>query len=143
MTPPTLICRAIFFLALLPQLLVLGLGHGVVVCVAPGGHVEFEAVGSGCCSANQDAPANSEDGGFQESDPDCGPCSDLAIVLNSKRLSDRNLVDLNQCFDPVATPIAIHVVLGVQDPAHLFVRPTERHCEPPHLINLRSILLRC
>ena len=143
MTPPSLIHRVIFFLALLPQLLVLGLGHGVVVCVGPGGHVEIETVGGICCSDSEAAPSSSEVDGFQHSDSDCGPCTDIALLSNSKHPSDRDADDLDQSLESVGRPVATHVILGAQDPAHFFVRPVERHCEPPHLDNLRSVLLRC
>ncbi len=46
-----LLSRLIVLLVLLPQMLVLGMGRGLVICVAPDGHVQIELAASECCSA--------------------------------------------------------------------------------------------
>ncbi len=132
------------FLVLLPQLLVLGLGHGIVVCAAPGGQGGLEVAGSACCSKQECAPANSKARiRLSDAAADCECCSELAIAVGSSRSSERNTQDVDPECAPVPSPVATHVLLGDVDPAQWFVPPIECQREPPHLVNLRSILLRC
>ncbi len=62
-------------LALLPQLLLTGLGRDVFLCVGPAGHVQVELVAGGCC-ADGAQPAGEDDSG-------CSSCSDIRLWQDS------------------------------------------------------------
>jgi len=84
-TLPTL-RRFALAVALVPQLLFLGLGRGVVVCVAPGGHLEVElAAADGCADSRPAAPAVVEASCVDSHEGlPCGPCSDFGFVVDPR-----------------------------------------------------------
>lgn len=136
--------RLALLLVLLPQLLVLGLGRGIVVCIAPGGHVQVEIAASSCCSnASPSGAVGSGDLASPQDEPDCGSCSDLQIALDTRVArssgTQGNELPSNAAappLEPIADPIA-------PDAAPSLVRTLDRGHEPPHLIHLRSVVLRC
>ena len=134
--------RLALLLALLPQILVLALGQGIVVCVAPGGHVQVEIAASACC-AEVGSAVRGGDPGILQDEPDCGSCSDLRIALDPRvaRSSDARTLELP------SAPAALPVEPPAFPKAAERTRPREHHVdrghEPPHLIHLRSVLLRC
>jgi hypothetical protein len=130
--------RAVLVLALLPQLLVLGLGSGVVLCIAPGGHVQVEVATTDCCGG----PGSSSGGGGEQAAPrgddGCGACADLQLVLDPRTPRGAGSSDVSGAALPVEpTPDR----RAVRAPG--FAPRADRGREPPHLIRLRSVLLRC
>ena len=136
--------RLALLLALLPQLLVLGLGGGVVVCVAPDGHVQLEIAASECCGdAGASTAPGDRDVASSQDEPDCGSCSDLQIALDTgvARSSGAQEIEL-----PAHTAAILPEPLAFQaapDGKGALGRVLDRGHEPPHLIHLRSVVLRC
>jgi len=144
MTPVQSLRRLALLLALLPQLIVLGLGRGVVVCIAPSGHVQVEIAASPCCGDAGSAGAGGDrDLATSQDEPDCGSCSDLQIALDTRvaRSSSAGQVELpaNAAIPPLE-PFAFPAAVDASRPRG---RIQDRGHEPPHLIHLRSIVLRC
>ena len=140
--------RLLVFLALLPQILVLGPGGGVVVCFAPGGHVQIELAASACCA---DTPAGShetetEAGSAEECNTggasDCGSCTDFGIVVESR--ASRTCAGTDVDSGMVAALPREASALRVRGRLVLLGRRgSQSDLEPQHLIGLRSIRLRC
>ena len=144
MTPLPNLRRLALLLALLPQLLVLGLGRGVVLCIAPSGHVQLEIAASTCCGDDGASTAPGDrDLASSEDEPDCGSCSDLQIALDPRASRGSGTQEIELPAHAAATPPepdAIPVAANVTGPLD---RILDRGHEPPHLIHLRSVLLRC
>jgi len=139
----TSLSRLIVLLALMPQLFVLGLGQGLVVCIAPGGHVQVELATSACCA---EAGAGESDvregaasvGGASE----CSPCTDLRIAVDTR---------ISRAPDGAGQGPGIAAALPLElawphGPARrelASVRAFQGALEPPHLGALRCVILRC
>jgi len=144
MTPLSNLRRLAVLLALLPQLLVLGLGRGLVLCIAPSGHVQVEIAASPCCEgANPSTASGDRDPAASHDAPDCDSCSDLQIALDPRigRGSSTQEIEL-PAYAPAIAPEPI-AVPGAADATGPLGRILDRGHEPPHLIHLRSVLLRC
>ena len=137
--------RMAILVALLPQLLLMGLGQGVVLCVAPGGHVQMEAVASLCCAdstsgeAARDVSLSTPIG-----DSDCDQCTDYRISLDSIMAPDSR----TEAFERLpgclaATPTEAPRLLPGSTSSPYFGRAPDRGHAPPYLGHLRSVLLRC
>ena len=134
--------RLALVLALLPQLLMLGAGPAVVVCVAPGGHMQVEAAASACCRG----PASAGDGDLSTSQggPDCGACSDIAIALDPRVFLAAGPGGLDLPSDTAtALPVMLTAVPITAEFCYSPGRSARRGHLPPHLVHLRSVLLRC
>ena len=133
--------RLFILLALLPQLLVLGLGRGVVLCVAPDGHVQIEVAASTCCADALAASPEDTVGSEQEAD-ECGSCTDLQIVVDTRvsRAPDGTDVDSGPS---AALPVETSDPFGRGQSKLAAHRWVQSDLEPHHLIHLRSVLLRC
>jgi hypothetical protein len=143
MTSLTPLRRLAILLALLPQLLVLGLGSGVVVCVTPDGHLQLEVSGSDCCEELA-APSGDKGSARSQGRSDCGPCTDFAIVLDQRRSKDDDGKALRFPSTPLrAMSLQAPLLAGPKGPGRAFGLPATGVAAPPHLIHLRSVLLRC
>jgi len=144
MTPLPNLRRLALLLALLPQLLVLGLGRGVVVCIAPGGHVQVEIAASTCCAdAAPSATAGNRDLASSQDEPDCGSCSDLQIAMDPRVARGSSTQEIELPAPAAAIPPEPTAVPAAADATGTLRRIPDRGHEPPHLIHLRSVLLRC
>ena len=133
--------RLAVILALLPQLLMLGLGQGMVLCITEDGHFQIEVPSDDCCEGISDL----EDGLAEpeaHAGPDCGPCSDFLIV-----------------FDPALSKGNAFSNVSLEASSHLLVEPfvlpewnnssasnwnaDAKSLAPLHLSQLRSVLLLC
>lgn len=137
--------RIVLILILLPQLLVLGLGRGVVICIAPSGHVQVEIAASACCSVpSSTAAAHDGDLAVPETDPDCGSCSDYWIVFHPSQSRTSTVGSFEAPSDATAAGTnAIPKPKPAVGRGHALDPPRERGHVPQHLIHLRSVLLRC
>lgn len=142
---PQPVRRLLVLLALLPQLLMLGLGQGVVVCVAPSGHLQVELSASACCDS---PPAGLTEAGTSFASDrtlvatDCGSCSDFVMVVDLLGSPDHRKVEF------AAPPSAAHIVVEVvaePEPSLSSQGPgtSRRGVEPLYLGHLRSVVLRC
>lgn len=145
MTPASRLRHLGLLLALLPQLLLLGLGRGVVLCIASDGHVQVELVSSACCLQDASAAGNEEPASGEDSD--CGSCRDLLIAMEAvvSRNSVGSSIELPSNAIPLASPLA-----SLESPPRADSSGTlplagspRRALEPPHLSRLRSLQLRC
>jgi hypothetical protein len=141
--------RARPVLALLPQLLVLGLGRSVVLCIGDGGHAQIEVAASLCCAgAGSLAPArvgaeHSKVAGQDDGASDCDACTDLLIVVSTpcSRVEDGNAPPPP---GPAAAPPAAPAPATSRGHGDLATRRASRGSpEPPHLLALKSVRLRC
>jgi hypothetical protein len=131
--------RLALVLALLPQLFVLVLGSGVVLCIAPGGHVQVEVVATECCGESGSTTAGGVERAVSQSDDGCGACSDLQLVLDPRvpRVAGTGAV-------AGAAALSAEPAPWRSAACAMRVAPrADRGREPPHLIRLRSVLLRC
>ena len=132
-------------MALLPQLLVLGMGREFVVCIAPGGHLRVEVAANVCCVDRTAASTDSDEGiVLSHDEPDCGSCSDYRIEVDPRLSRSCGPGRLNP--PAVATavpPVGIPTLPAARDTTPPLGRPLDRGCVPPHLIHLRSVVLRC
>jgi len=133
--------RLLLLAALLPQLLVLGLGRGVVLCVEPDGHVQIELATAEICCAG--APAlNAANGIDRESEgDDCNACTDLRLVVDTRGSRSSDGLD-------AAAHAATLAAADPWKPAVRASRTLVRAGAPPdraprHLLCLRSVLQRC
>ena len=140
--------RARPVLALLPQLLVLGLGRSVVLCIGDGGHAQIEVAASLCCAgAGSLAPArvgaeHSKVAGQDDGASDCDACTDLLIVVSTRFSRVEDGTDPGPRAPVAAAPAAPAPERSGQ--SGFIVRHGSRgDPEPPHLLALRSIRLRC
>lgn len=135
--------RVLILLALVPQLLVLGLGGGVYVCLDPGGAAHLQIAAKSCC---EETPASSAGGAGELSGPvgmdDCQSCRDVALVadMDSVRAPDR--VDHDTGSQAIALA-ATSVVAEERPRPPRLQRIVARDREPPNLLHLRSVVLRC
>jgi len=144
MTPLPNLRRFALLLALLPQLLVLGFGRGVVVCIAPGGHVQLEIAASTCCGDDGASTAPGDrDLASSQDEPDCGSCSDLQIALDPRVARGSGTQQIELPAHAAAIPPGPVGIPGAADATGLLDRILDRGHEPPHLIHLRSVQLRC
>lgn len=129
MTSPHRPLRLLLLALLLPWLAVAGLGRGAVVCIAPGGHLELELAGDGCCGED---PLPADDG-------DCDSCVDVELTADVHALHEDG---------GPASPL-VPPVRGLAQPppgpgvAAFSGAAPRRAKEPPHLRHLRSVRLRC
>ena len=136
--------RLALLLALLPQLLVLGLGRGVVVCIAPGGHVKVEIAASTCCGDDGATMAPGDrDPAASQDEPDCGSCSDLKIALDPRVTRSSGTQEIELPAHTAAIPPEPLTFQAAPDSTGSLGRILDRGQEPPHLIHLRSVVLRC
>ena len=125
-------------LALLPQLFVLGLGRGIVVCVAPGGHMEVE-IASACCSPLE-APASARERGTAASgEDDCGACSDFRLLLDPRASRSRAADGASP--HPPAAPLVVWTPELAPAP-RACAAPRRDGRVPPHLQPLKTVQLR-
>ena len=137
--------RLLILLTLLPQLLVLGLGTGVVVCVGAGGHLQIEVAAGDCCSdtsaASLEAVSNGAWGasghGFCTTS-----CTDLGIVVDTRLSRAPDGPDIETGVS-AALPVESSTLFGRGLPVFVAQRGSQDNFEPPHLLHLRSVLLRC
>jgi len=137
MTP--ILRRLLLALVLVPQLAVVGLGSGLVLCVAPGGHLRVELAASGCCSEElpTGGPSSAAEPGAEHATdaPACPSCEDVDLLVDTTR-PERESVDA-----PAAPPGPVQAELS-RGTARL-----EHRCAPPrpraHLTSLRTVVLRC
>lgn len=137
--------RYVLLLALLPQLFVLGLGGGVVFCVAPGGHLQLEAEASDCCAAP--SPATAGLGGgltLSPDESDCGPCIDFSVALDPRQSKSSDADDFRlTAAEPLALPGCIEIFALATDPLRALRRPLGRDRGQHQLSQLRSVVLTC
>ena len=146
--------RILALIALLPQLIVLGMGRSVVLCVGDGGHARIEVASSVCCAvtptAAQAAPAKAahEQGVLPADDEqeggasDCDSCTDLLIVVSTRFSRVEDGTDPGPRAPVAAAPAAPAPERSGQ--SGFIVRHGSRgDPEPPHLLALRSIRMRC
>ena len=123
-------------MALLPQLLLLGLGRGVVLCSATDGHVQMEILASGCCDdalfASHDAHGPVADTGAAR----CGACTDFRVVPD-----DRMPRVETEAPALVAIPLPAPAVVAARGRAPVSASYHRRIAS--HLLSLRSVSLRC
>jgi len=138
-----LLHRLAILLALWPQILILGLGQGVFLCVTPEGHVQMEVASSACRADCSSAMVGGGELEVSQDEPKNGSCSDLEIVLGIRisRSMDDGIPE------PPLSTIALPVELPTVQMADGGSRPQRRHLErahqPPYLVHLRSVVLRC
>jgi len=137
--------RILLLLVLLPQLLVLGLGRGVVLCIAPGGHVQVEIAASVCCTAPSSAAvAHDDESAVSESEADCDSCSDYWIQVHPSQVRTSTVGGFEASSDvTTAGTTAIPKPKLADGSCRALDPPRGRGSVPPHLIHLRSVLLRC
>ncbi|RKY19074.1 MAG: hypothetical protein DRQ55_11580 [Planctomycetota bacterium] len=144
--------RVALLLALLPQLVVLGLGHGVVICMTADGHMEVEVASSGCCAespvvamAAGTAGLIGPAGSAQQSDADCGSCSDFGIVLDPRPCRGSGVGTSLLSSDLANAPPSPSVALddAVDSAACAVAHGSRGGVTPLHLEHLRSIQLSC
>jgi len=136
--------RLALLLALLPQLLVLGLGRGVVVCIAPDGHVQVEIAASTCCGDDGASTALGDRNlASSQDEPDCGSCSDLQIALDPRVARGSGTQEIELPAHTAAILPEPFAFLAAPDATDSLGRILDRGHEPPHLIHLRSVVLRC
>lgn len=139
--------RLFLLLALLPQIFLLGLGSGIVVCVAPGGHARLEIALSECRAVSSSVMRGLEpevsENGSSENEPDSGSCSDLSVVLGFR--ASRSLDALISEFSSALTAHLVELpeFSRATDWSLSLIGHRVRDHGPPHLIHLRSIVLRC
>ncbi|MDF1799800.1 MAG: hypothetical protein P1V81_11540 [Planctomycetota bacterium] len=118
---------------LIPQLCLAGLGMGLVVCIAPGGHLELELSETGICCDEEQAPREDLGHGDQ-----CNACTDVEVRFELP--ADRPVEVANLAGLPLELPACL---------APLAPAPQRRAClqaplrEPPHLGRLAVVRLRC
>ncbi len=133
--------RALVVLLLLPQLLLLGLGGRLVLCVAPDGHLVVEAAGSACCdaSAHDDArPAPTLAPAGAHGGADCGACTDIEIAF-LREATAASVGDGPPPASDVARDCGPH-----RAPPRALARVTARPpAVSPRFERLRGTVLRC
>jgi hypothetical protein len=129
------------FLALLTQLVLPGVGSGVVICVEPGGHVQIEIASGVCC----DEPTTIGVAGIREDkteSSDCEACLDLAFTMDPWVPTRSLHVNRDQIvIAATAIPVPHHRTLE-----RILLeewRPPLRCDVHPHLSHLRSVVIRC
>ena len=137
--------RLALVLAIIPQLIVMGLGQGVVVCIAPGGHMQVEVLANECCAGATPAPAARDRAdSVSHEEPDCGSCSDYQILMDLRVSRSSRTGSFEHSPNVTA---ALPVEFARVPVAERANRSRERHLErgrvPRHLESLRSVMLRC
>ncbi|GEM_PF-3881155 len=142
------ILRLALLLALLPQGLLLGMGRGVVVCVAPGGHLRVELSGSLCC-LEEDSHASEPDGALtQKRDGPgllCGLCTDFDLEVDQRqprKPKDRISPEVSVPITVVSSP-EISGLQSLAPPSPRRSLPPAGNLGSPHLVPLRTTVLRC
>ena len=134
--------HAALLLALVPQLLVLGLGRGVVVCIAPGGHLQIEIAESACCAGRSSDHAGVVT--VSQDRPECGSCSDVRLVLDRSECRNSGTRRFELPADATAAlPVEVGTLPPAAGPTHSPPHPLDRGHGSPHLIHIRSVVLRC
>ena len=135
----------VLLLALIvPQLLLLGMGRSLVVCVSSAGHMQVEPADSSCCDPlPQTVLGEATDGQDSETNgsEDCGSCSDLAIIVDlnvSKRLGNFQVGS-----GPIL-PLDSWQAAFLFEPRPEFGKPFRAFDRAStHLTRLRCVVLRC
>ena len=136
---------ALVWLLVLPQLLFLGLGGRLVLCLAPDGHVQLESSASFCCDVAESEQPSQGMGSERVTDPteegqasDCGPCTDLEIIFVCEAAPDSS--SGGTFVPPLAAP----------SPEHYSCPPRAQPCaspRPPSVskqqVQLRVTVIRC
>jgi hypothetical protein len=145
MRAPLDLRRLLLLAMLLPQLIVLGLGREVFVCIAADGHVEVELASSACCTG-PDAAAETA-GALPDEGESCGSCSDYGIGVEPRIARASTEDEVNVPPHVAATPAALAppVVPDALDEArHAAHERPARGADPsPHLVHVRITVLRC
>jgi len=131
--------RAALLLLLLPQLLVLGLGRGLVVCFEPNGGVTVELAGAACCG-EPGAPTTSEAARLTAApEQGCGSCADVRLTVDRRGPREQELGGESLLARP-AGPLGD----TCPEPRPALRLDCPRGAPPsPHLAHLRSVVLRC
>ena len=138
--------RIVLLLAFLPQLVVMGMGQSVVVCVGDDGHMQLEVTVSGCCADFGEAPSGSAPAlSTTEGDSDCISCSDIGIVLDPRPARGASVESLGLAHFVIQLfPLAIEPVDGSATPeAALASEAADGGVQPQHLLHRRSVQLIC
>jgi len=133
--------RLALLVAFLPQLLLLGIGSGTVVCVDQSGNLHVEVGANACCAEFAPETAGAHDD--TEEDSDCGSCADYEVVLEPLSSPGRSASQLElPPIAPLALPIEFPAIQIASASDVGLRRSLDRGFAPPHLIQLRSVLLR-
>jgi hypothetical protein len=143
MTTAQRFARYALLIALLPQLLVLGLGRGVVLCIAPGGHLRVEAAASECCLDGGSGSAAVGLATLPADGADCGSCDDVRIAFDARVTRAASAPDHvpphGAAMPAVAAPGRVVVHAG----RALELRRAREGSGSPHLACLQNVVLRC
>jgi hypothetical protein len=142
MTTLPRIRRLALLLVLLPQLLVLGLGRGVVICIASDGHVRVEAAASVCCEDGGSALGGAGLAGSPD-EPDCGPCADFRLALDARAARGSSVAGWELPQSAAALPVEPPTPSAAADLARPHGLRQDRGRVPPHLVHLHCVVLRC
>ena len=136
--------RILLLALILPQLLLLGLGRSLVVCVSSEGHMQVELAASSCCdSLPQTVLGETTDGqdGETNGSDDCGSCSDHAILVD---LNGPKRVGEFQVATGPMLPLDSWPTAFVFDPRLESGKPFRAFDgASTHLTHLRCVVLRC
>jgi len=138
--------RVVLLLAFLPQLVVMGMGQSVVVCVGDDGHMQLEVIVGGCCADTGEAPMGSAPAlSTSENDSDCVACSDIGVVLDPRPARGASVESLGLGhFVVQLSPFAVEPVDGSATPeATVASEAAVGGAQPQHLHHRRSVQLIC
>jgi len=133
--------RLALILALLPQLLILGFGQGMVLCVTEDGHFQVEVPSDDCCEGTSNL-GEDQVVAKASSDSDCGACDDFLIVFDSA-LNQGNLLS-NVLLEGSSRLLVEPFVLPEWNASSTSPWNADaKSLAPLHLGQLRSVLLLC
>ena len=138
--------RVVLLLAFLPQLVVMGMGQSVVVCVGDDGHMQLEVIVGGCCTDAAEAPVGSAPAlSTSESDSDCFACSDIGVVLDPRPARGASVESIGLTLFVVQLfPLRVEPVDGSTAPGVAVASEVEgAGVRPQHLVHRRSVQLIC
>jgi len=142
MPPKASFRRLLIVLVLLPQVLLLGLGHGVVICLK-GGDPQVAVARRSCCAGAFDPGAGGAAGHTAVGSPElCDCCLELPVdpASTATRAHDRT--------EHESQAPAVPALLGEVPPFERSCSPRRRPSasrdrQPPRSLHLRSVVLRC